>query len=170
MRLPIVMTTGHKGKSLEIDSRHEVIWLVGARGERLGSLSWAALIDYILGPDAATRPAESRTEPRVALLVKVRYGLPGGKRTESHAVGIGLGGMFIETTTPLALGTDIEVAFALPDRPEDWLEVKGTVAWVCPKADQYTRSPGMGIRFNDVSADVRQRVMEVVSSIKWAGR
>jgi type IV pilus assembly protein PilZ len=170
MRLPIVMTTGHKGKSLEIDSQHEVIWLVGARGERLGSLSWAALIEYILGPDAATRAAESRIEPRVSLLVKVRYGLPGSKRAESHAVGIGLGGMFIETGTPLALGTDIEVEFALPDRPSDWVEVKGTVAWVCPKADQYTRSPGMGIRFNEISTEARQRVMEVVSTLKWAGR
>jgi uncharacterized protein (TIGR02266 family) len=170
MRLPIVMTTTHKGKSLEIDSQHEVIWLVGVRGERLGSVSWASLIEHMLGPNETSRTTESRSQPRVSLLVKVRYGIPGGKRTESHAVGIGLGGMFIETNTPMAMGTELEAEFALPDRPSEWLEVKGTVAWVCPKADQYTLSPGMGIRFSDISSDARQRVMDLVSTLKWSGR
>lgn len=170
MRLPIIVTIPHKGKALEIDSQREVISLLGPRGERMGTVPWESVIDQILATNEATRTPESRTQPRVSLVAKVRYSIPGGKRLESNAVGIGLGGMFIESSTPQPVGTQLEVEFALPDRPGDWLEVKGTVAWVCPKADQYTLSPGMGIRFAETSANVRERLVELVNSVKWVGR
>jgi type IV pilus assembly protein PilZ len=170
MRLPINVTIAHKGKALEIDSQREVISLLGPRGERIGTVPWGAVIDQILASREAAPPPESRTQPRVALVAKVRYCIPGGKRIDSNAVGIGLGGMFIETSIPHPVGTQLEVEFALPDRPTDWLEVKGTVAWVCPKADQYTLSPGMGIRFGDLSMTVRDRLTELVNSNKWVGR
>jgi type IV pilus assembly protein PilZ len=170
MRLPITVTIRHKGKALEIDSQREVISLLGPRGERIGTLPWEAVIDQILTTSEAARVPESRTQPRIALVAKVRYNTPGGKRLESNAVGIGLGGMFIESSTPHSVGTQLEVEFALPDRPDIWLAVKGTVAWVCPKADQYTLSPGMGIRFAEISDSVRERLMELVNVSKWVGR
>jgi type IV pilus assembly protein PilZ len=175
MRMPIILTAAHRGKALEVDSLREVITLVGPRGERLGSVTWQSIIEQILTATevvrtAETRPQDTRSDPRVSMLVKVRYCIPGGKRIDSRAVGIGVGGMFIETASPLAVGTAIELQFALPDRPEEWLEVTGTVAWVCPKADQYTLSPGMGVRFGEVSTEVRVRLMEVVNSVKWAAR
>jgi type IV pilus assembly protein PilZ len=173
MRMPVILTSLHKGKALELDSQREVITLLGLRGERLGSVSWQSVIDHILAANDAARNQDARNDPRVSLLVKVRYGIPGGKRIESRAVGIGLGGMFIESTTPLPIGSSVELEFTLPDRPADWLEVKGAVAWVCPKADQYTLSPGMGVRFGEVSTEVRSRLMEVVNSansVKWAAR
>jgi len=54
--------------------------------------------------------------------------------------------------------------FSLPEKPLEWLPVRGTVAWVCPKADQYTFSPGMGVRFTEIAADVRDQILEVVKS------
>jgi uncharacterized protein (TIGR02266 family) len=171
MRLPILLTTKHKGKALELDSQREVITVLGVRGERIATVSWESVMDHILGgTEPAPAAPEVRSQPRVSLLVKVRYGIPGGKQTESRAVGIGLGGMFIEGTNPHPIGTQLDIEFALPDQPSEWLEVKGTVAWVCPKADQYTLSPGMGIRFSEISGDVRSRLMEVVNSAKWVGR
>jgi type IV pilus assembly protein PilZ len=175
MRIPIILTTAHRGKALEVDSLREVITLVGPRGERIGTVTWQSIIEQILSASEGIRPPETRSQdtrsdPRVSMLVKVRYGIPGGKRLESRAVGIGLGGMFIESASPLAVGTAVELQFALPDRPEEWLEVTGTVAWVCPKADQYTLSPGMGVRFGEVPTEVRVRLMEVVNSVKWAAR
>ncbi len=89
---------------------------------------------------------------------------------ESRAGGIGGGGLFIESTAPLPVGTKLTVEFVLPDRPAEWLEAKGAVAWVCPKADQYTFSPGMGVRFTDISAEARGRVMDLVKSLKPIGR
>ena len=170
MRLPIIVSSPHKGKALEIDSQREIVSLIGPRGERIGTMTWGSIIEQILAANDAPRAPESRAQPRVSLVAKVRYGLPGGKRIESNAVGIGLGGMFIESNTPHPIGTQLEVDFALPDQPGDWLEVKGTVAWVCPKADQYTLSPGMGIRFGEIPSAVRDRLMELVNAGKWVGR
>ena len=56
--------------------------------------------------------------------------------------------------------------FTLPESPGEWLSAKGVIAWVCPKADQYTFSPGMGVRFSDIAAETRNRVLSLVHSVK----
>jgi len=38
MRLPVTVTQGHKGKSLELDCEQETITLLSLRGEQLGTL------------------------------------------------------------------------------------------------------------------------------------
>lgn len=53
--------------------------------------------------------------------------------------------------------------FSLTEKSEEWLPAKGSVAWVCPKADQYTFSPGMGIRFTEISEEIRDRIHELVN-------
>ena len=45
-----------------------------------------------------------------------------------------------------------------------------TAQWVCPKADQYTFSPGMGVRFTEINPDIRNRVLEVVKSLQTIGQ
>jgi type IV pilus assembly protein PilZ len=170
MRLPVTVTQGHKGKSLELDCEQETITLLSLRGEQLGTLPWESVIDQILASHGPKDPKEARTDPRVSLSVRVKYSTPEGKVFESRAGGIGGGGLFIESTAPLPVGTKLTVEFVLPDRPAEWLEAKGAVAWVCPKADQYTFSPGMGVRFTDISAEARGRVMDLVRSLKPIGR
>jgi type IV pilus assembly protein PilZ len=49
------------------------------------------------------------------------------------------------------------------------LPAKGLIAWVCPKADQYTFSPGMGVRFTEINPEIRNRVLELVKSVKTVG-
>jgi hypothetical protein len=60
----------------------------------------------------------------------------------------------------------LSMEFTLPESPGEWLSAKGVIAWVCPKADQYTFSPGMGVRFTDIATETRNRVLTLVHSVK----
>jgi uncharacterized protein (TIGR02266 family) len=166
MKLPIVATKAHQGKSLELDTKRETIALLGADGQTLGTVSWGAIIDYISFSQQQARPNEARLQPRVSLTAKVRYLAADGSQVESRAAGVGGGGLFIESTAPMRVGTELTVSFSLPDRPGEWLEAKGRVAWVCPKPDQYTFFPGMGVRFLAVAPAIRERLIEFVNSLK----
>jgi uncharacterized protein (TIGR02266 family) len=166
MKLPVVATKAHQGKSLELDAKRETITLLGTDGQSLGMVTWGAVIDYITFSQQQTRSSEARTQPRVSLTAKVRYLAADGSQVESRATGVGGGGLFIESTSPVAVGTELTVSFSLPDRPGEWMEGKGRVAWVCPKPDQYTFFPGMGIRFTAIAPDTRARLLEFVNSMK----
>ena len=159
----------HSGKTLEMDPEHEVLILRGATGELIGSISWDSIIEQVLTYHESRPPQEARREPRVSPALRVRYRTPEGQTFESRAGGIGGGGIFIESEEPLAIGTNLFIEFAFPERPTDWLTARGIVAWVCPKADQYTFSPGMGIKFNEIAPDVRNRIIDLVRSLRTAG-
>lgn len=166
MKFPVVSSTRHKGKTLEIDSSKEMITLVGINGEPMGSLAWDFLVDQILTYRKPQQSREARSEPRISLSIRVKYHTPEGTHSESRAGGIGGGGLFIESFTPLAVGTKLAMEFTLPEAPNEWLSAKGMIAWVCPKADQYTFSPGMGVRFTDITPETRNRVLALVHSVK----
>jgi len=168
MRLPVITTIPHKGKALELDCEREVITIRGPKGEKLGSVTWGSIIEQAHSGADSERSNDLRGQPRLNLVLKVRYTTSGGKTTESRAGGIGGGGLFIESTSPLAVGTEIGLEFALPDRPSEWLKARGIIAWVCPKPDHYTFSPGMGVRFLEIGHDARARVLDLVKSMKGA--
>ena len=170
MKYPVVSSLRHKGKTIELDSAREIITLFGINGEPMGNLSWDFVIDQILAYRKPPASRESRVEPRVTLSFRVKYKTPEGQQFESRAGGIGGGGLFIESQSPLAVGTKLSLEFSLPERPTEWLPAKGVVAWVCPKADQYTFSPGMGVRFTDIDAEIRNRVLELVKSLQQVGQ
>jgi len=168
MRLPVITTLGHKGKALELDCERELITIRGPKGEKIGSVTWASIIEQARPLPEPDRWNDLRDEPRLSLVLKVRYTTSGGKTIESRAGGIGGGGLFIESITPLPVGTDITLEFSLPDSPTEWMYAKGTIAWVCPKPDHYTFSPGMGVRFTDIGLEARTRSVELVKSLKGA--
>jgi uncharacterized protein (TIGR02266 family) len=170
VKYPVVSSLRHKGKTVELDSAREIITLYGINGDSLGNLSWDFVIDQILAYRKPPASREARTEPRVTLAFRVKYRTPDGQQFESRAGGIGGGGLFIESLSPLAVGTKLSLEFSLPERANEWLPAKGVVAWVCPKADQYTFSPGMGVRFTDIAADIRNRVLELVKSLQDVGK
>jgi uncharacterized protein (TIGR02266 family) len=169
MRLPVITTIPHKGKALELDCEREVITVRGPKGEKLGSVTWGSIIEQAHSGADPERSSDLRGQPRLNLVLKVRYTTSGGKSMESRAGGIGGGGLFIESTSPLAVGTEIGLEFALPDRPSEWLKARGVVAWVCPKPDHYTFSPGMGVRFLEIGHEARSRVLDLVKSMKGVG-
>lgn len=166
VKFPVVSSTRHKGKTLEIDSSKELITLVGINGEPMGSLAWDFLVDQILTYRKPQQSREARSEPRITLSIRVKYHTPDGTDFESRAGGIGGGGLFIESLAPLAVGTKLAMEFTLPEAPSEWMSAKGVIAWVCPKADQYTFSPGMGVRFTDIASETRSRVLNLVHSVK----
>jgi type IV pilus assembly protein PilZ len=168
MRLPVITTIIHKGKALELDCERELITVRGSKGEKLGSVTWASIIEQARPLPEPDRWNELRDQPRLSLVLKVRYTTAGGKTIESRAGGIGGGGLFIESVSPLPVGTDISLEFALPDQPAEWLHAKGAIAWVCPKPDHYTFSPGMGVQFTDIQLDARARIVELVKSLRGA--
>lgn len=164
LTLPVTLTDAHRGKTLEVDCAQETIALRDQAGEPLGTITWHAVIELIGAGQLP--PDRLRAQPRVSFLSKVRYGMPGGQQTESRATGIGGGGLFIESLTPLPIGTDIDLEFTLPERPAQWLKARGIVVWACPKADQYTFSPGMGIRFTKIADETRELVLALVQSLR----
>ncbi len=166
MKFPVVSSNRHKGKTLEIDASRETITLVGINGEPMGSLAWDFVVDQILAYRKPQQPRDARSEPRISLSIRVRYNTPEGHQFESRAGGIGGGGLFIESSSPLSVGIKLSMEFTLPESPNEWLTAKGVVAWVCPKADQYTFSPGMGVRFTDIAPETRNRVLTLVHSVK----
>lgn len=169
MKLPVIATKTHLGKSLEVDCNRETITLLGPSGEPLGTVTWESVIDQLLSHAPAKEPKETRSQARVSLSFHVRYRTTDGTSYEGLASGIGGGGLFIESHEPLPVGTKLFLEFSLPGNAAEWLEAKGVVAWVCPKSDQYTFSSGMGISFTDIAADVRSRVLDLVRSHRRGG-
>jgi type IV pilus assembly protein PilZ len=163
VKYPVSLSLRHKGKIFELDAAREMVVLSGVNGEAIGGLSWDFVIDQILAYHKVSVQKEIRSEPRISLAFRVRYNTPEGMRFESRAGGIGGGGLFIESQSPLPVGTKLAMEFSLPEKSEEWLPAKGSVAWVCPKADQYTFSPGMGIRFTEISEEIRDRIHELVN-------
>lgn len=170
MKHPVSFSLRHRGKALELDAAREMITLLGITGEPIGSLPWDFVIDQILAYRKPPVPKETRIEPRVSLSFQIKYKTPEGHRFDSRAGGIGGGGLFIESTTPLPVGTKIAMEFSLSEQPQEWIPAKGIVAWVCPKADQYTFSPGMGIRFTDMAPEVRDRIVKILASFESTGQ
>jgi type IV pilus assembly protein PilZ len=165
MKLPIVSTTGHKGKYLVIDSEKEAINIHDTSGQVLGTMSWGAIIEHLLAIDEDARFAHCRTQPRAPLALKVRYTTPEGKQFDSLTGGIGGGGLFIESGAPLSPGTELTVEFALPDRPLDKLKAKAKVVWTRNKPERYLLFPGMGIQFVDLEQNVQEELVGLVEAL-----
>ena len=165
MRLPVRKSQHHKGTLLELDTEQETLILVGTDGQTLGRTTWDAVIDHILATSKPSQPAPVRQHPRAAVSIDVRYQTEGGEMMESRTTGIGGGGLFIESAHPFPPGTLLNVEFVLPDGPRKWLRVTGRVAWVCERPDQYHFHPGMGIKFEEIAEETRERIMALVNKL-----
>jgi|SRR5262245_6732010 len=165
MLFSVTTTEGHEGKVLEINSDHEVITLHAATGELLGVLSWRAVIEQILVGDDDVRFAHARAHPRAPLAVKVRYTTPEGRQFDSLTGGIGAGGLFIESSAPLAPGTELSIEFALPNRPWEKHKAKAKVAWTRNKLERHLLFPGMGVQFTDIDENARKELVELVDAL-----
>jgi type IV pilus assembly protein PilZ len=165
MKLSVTTTEGHKGKVLEMNAEREVVTLHSATGELLGILSWEAVIEQIMASDDDARFAHARAHPRAPLAVKIRYTTPEGKQFDSLTGGIGAGGLFIESSAPLAPGTELSVEFALPDRPWEKHKAKAKVAWTRNKPERHLLFPGMGVQFTHIDEKARKELVELVEAL-----
>ena len=117
MKFPVTATREHQGKTLSIDCDQETLSLFDATGQRLCILTWGTLIEHMLSVDEDARFAHSRVHPRAPLAIKVHCTTTDGKHFDSLTGGIGGGGLFIESFTPLAVGTKLAMEFTLPEIP-----------------------------------------------------
>ncbi len=75
---------------------------------------------------------------------------------------LGTGGVFIETDSPLNLGSPIELTFTIPDSKET-LKAKGKVLWVQGKVEHRPDlHQGMGVQFSEFSGEQRQILEDFV--------
>lgn len=167
MKFRVTTTPRHQGKILEMNADQELVTLHGATGELLGVLSWGAVIEQVLAGDD-DRFAHVRSHARAPLALKVRYTTPEGKQFDSLTGGIGAGGLFIESSTPLAPGTELSVEFALPDRPWEKHKAKAKVAWTRNKPERHLLFPGMGVQFTNIDEQARKELVELVDALNRA--
>lgn len=165
MKFPVTINEGHEGNILEVNADQEVLSLYSARGELLGCLSWGAIIEQILANNDDVRFAHARSYPRASLAMKIRYTTPEGRQFDSLTGGIGAGGLFIESSAPLAPGTELSIEFALPDRPWEKLKARAKVAWTRNKPERHLLFPGMGVQFLDIDEKARLELAELVDAL-----
>jgi type IV pilus assembly protein PilZ len=73
-------------------------------------------------------------------------------------------GIFVRTTEPLVVGTRLTLSFAPPGHEP--FKLQGQVAWVNKlRANGDNPNPGMGVRFIGLTADERERLVEVIRAI-----
>ncbi|MBY0249498.1 MAG: PilZ domain-containing protein [Nitrospiraceae bacterium] len=164
MKLPVISTPGHQGKTMIVDADLETVAVQDSSGKVLGDMPWGEIIERVLaGEDAAF--AHCRAYPRAPLAIKVQCSTPDGKKFESLTAGIGGGGLFIESSSPLAMGTELSLEFSLPDRPLEKLRAKAKVAWVRNKPERYLLFPGMGVQFMDIDSKVQNLLIGLVEAL-----
>jgi uncharacterized protein (TIGR02266 family) len=164
MKFPVTATIGHQGKALIIDPDLETIIVEDASGNVLGDMPWGAVVEHVLA-DEETKFDHCRAHPRATLAVKVRCSTTDGQDFESLTGGIGGGGLFIESSSPLALGSELSLEFALPDRPLEKLKAKAKVVWVRNKPERYLLFPGMGVQFVEIDEQAQGHLIELVDAL-----
>lgn len=89
-----------------------------------------------------------RIDPRYDRQLEIEVLFEGKKQT-SQTRNISLGGLYLESPTPLPIGTTVQLRFQLPTQPEP-VEVAGDVRWVVKKGAG--DASGIGIRFQGLRA------------------
>lgn len=76
-------------------------------------------------------------------------------------------GIFVQTTEPLPIGTQLTLRFA-PDAASEAFVLRGMVQWLNVwQASSDNPNPGMGIRFVDLSSADRERIVETIRTIAY---
>lgn len=170
MKFVVRSTAGHQGKILSVDAQEETVAIHSPPGSLLGSVPWSAIIDRAIQHIGEGDYTYARNYPRAPLALKVRYFTPEGKQIDSLTGGVGGGGLFIESSDPLALGTMLTVEFSLPHRPAQKRQATGKVAWARKKPEGYLLFPGMGIQFTEIEVEAQKDLMELVEGLNRSRR
>lgn len=104
---------------------------------------------------AGTRTANRRASVRVPYLCDVEcHGLESGSLI-SRINDLSTGGVFIDVSNPLPVGSNLELRFKVPDKE---IRVSGEVRYSVPRI-------GMGIHFLDLGAEERIAIQRVVEDL-----
>lgn len=73
-------------------------------------------------------------------------------------------GIFVRTVEPLEIGSELVLRFAAPSTEP--FVLRGAVQWV-NRDVRSSPNPGMGIRFVELTADDRERIVDVIRTIAY---
>ena len=107
---------------------------------------------------------EKREFPRAEYVFRVDYSTPEALFNE-FAENISEGGLFIKTANPLEVGTEITIEFLLP-LLEEPIRVKGRVEWNTNMPGVRKASPGMGVSFQGLSKEDKEKINQIVRALK----
>ena len=105
---------------------------------------------------------ERRVSPRAPVTVRVDYSTVDAMFSE-FTRNINEGGLFIESEALLPLDELVQLQFQLPG-VDDPFKVSGRVAWV--REAGIDGPPGMGVEFENLDADARLRIDEIVQALR----
>jgi uncharacterized protein (TIGR02266 family) len=114
-------------------------------GDRLGSL---------------LASVERRSDLRFPTRLSVRF-TSGDELREAVLANISRGGIFVATSSPLPEDTPVRLFVSAPHGE---VEMAGRVAWVREK-DKRDGPAGMGVRFEDLSAEQSARIAEILARL-----
>ncbi|GAC1394211.1 MAG: hypothetical protein NVSMB47_02830 [Polyangiales bacterium] len=116
------------------------------------------------GPSSSTAPSR-RSEERI----DVRWAVDCASEETflyAYITNVSAMGLFVRTEKPLGVGTRVNLCFT-PDGGRAF-ELIGEVAWINPRKDGGENpNPGMGIRFLELEADDRERLVEAIHTIAY---
>ena len=114
--------------------------------------------------DPAIPVPERRKSHRADWVVRVEYRTVDELFSE-FARNINEGGIFVETETPHEPGTTVDLQFRLPASDEP-VRVTGTVVRVTEGSPGAGEPAGVGIEFDELDAETRERVDELVRGLR----
>lgn len=109
------------------------------------------------------RSENKRRAARLHHEIPVAYRSVGSFLTD-WATNISEGGLFINTRTPLPVGTAVKLLVQLPGASSFQLE--GRVTRVTEFDNHANMVPGMGVEFTDVDDARRREIEEIVASLR----
>ena len=82
---------------------------------------------------------------------------------------ISVGGMFVESRAPLAVGTEIRFDLHFPTRKPQVVRGEGVVAWSRPHDEDLHRPGGFGVKFVRLDPRFRSLIFRVVDRFILSG-
>jgi uncharacterized protein (TIGR02266 family) len=103
---------------------------------------------------AALKLPERRVIARMPIRVKVEYGAIEDFLID-YTANVALGGIFIQTEEPMAVGATFKLRLSIPNRQRP-IDTVGVVRWVVSNSEAGPLIPGMGVQFDQLNpADLR---------------
>lgn len=112
----------------------------------------------------ADKTKHARQAERLEHELLVAFESVGGFITD-FAVNISRGGIFINTPTPLSVGTTVRLIIKLPDAAVPF-DLSGRVTRIIEVGNALDQVPGMGIEFIDIDDEKKARIESFVDRLR----
>jgi len=113
-----------------------------------------------------TDGANKRKSDRLENELPVAYRSVDGFITD-WVTNISKGGLFINSRTPLPVGTTVRLIIQLPDTPFPF-DLTGRIVRVIDENNAAAEPPGMGVEFVNITEDKRERIDRFVDKLRMA--